>query len=97
MRTVRRWRDVCWADVWDCLVTLCGTRFDKVDAFNEKYREDGVIWFIESCDLNVMSICRALWQLEHAGLVSVIRRASSSGPPALLRGGADGNGSVPGQ
>ena len=51
----------------DCLVTLCGTSFDKVDAFNEKYKEDGIIWFMESCDLNVMSIRRALWQLEHAG------------------------------
>ena len=51
----------------DCLVTLCGTRFDAVDAFNEKYKEDGIIWFMESCDLNVMSIRRAIWQLEHAG------------------------------
>lgn len=51
----------------DCLVTLCGTRFDRVREFNERYKEDGIIWFIESCDLNVMSMRRAMWQLENAG------------------------------
>ena len=51
----------------DCLVTLCGTRYDQVGTFIEKYKEDGIIWFMESCDLNVMSIRRAVWQLEHAG------------------------------
>lgn len=51
----------------DILTNLCGTRFDEVKAFNEKYKEDGVIWFLESCDLNVFSIRRALWNLAHAG------------------------------
>lgn len=51
----------------DSLITLAGTCFDKVEDFNEKYKEDGVLWFLESCDLNVMSIRRALWQLKHAG------------------------------
>lgn len=51
----------------DSLVTLCGTRFDKVKEFNEKYKEDGVIWYLEACDLNVMGIRRAMWQLKHAG------------------------------
>ena len=35
--------------------------------FNEKYKEDGVIWYLEACDLNVMGIRRAMWQLKHAG------------------------------
>ena len=51
----------------DCLVNLLGTEFDGVQAFAEKYREDGVIWFLECCDLNVMAIRRAMWQMEHAG------------------------------
>lgn len=51
----------------DSLATLCGTRFDKVEEFNEKYKEDGVLWFLEACDLNVMGIRRALWQLDAAG------------------------------
>lgn len=51
----------------DCLVTLCGTRFDGSRAFSRKYKDDGIIWFIESCDLNPMGIRRALWQLDQAG------------------------------
>ena len=50
----------------DCLVNLLGTKFDHVAEFNEKYKEDGIIWFIESCDLNVMAIRRAIWQMLNA-------------------------------
>ncbi|MDO5145906.1 MAG: LD-carboxypeptidase [Eubacteriales bacterium] len=51
----------------DSLVTLCGTKFDKVKEFNEKYKEEGIVWFLESCEFNPMGIRRALWQLKHAG------------------------------
>lgn len=51
----------------DCLVTLLGTRFDQVQQFNERYSGDGIIWFLESCDLNVFGIRRAVWQMKHAG------------------------------
>lgn len=51
----------------DCLVNLLGTKFDDVKGFNERYKEDGIIWFIESCDLNVMAIRRAVWQMKNAG------------------------------
>ena len=51
----------------DCLVTLIGTKFDKTAEFANRYKDDGIIWFLESCDLSVMSIRRALWQMENAG------------------------------
>ena len=51
----------------DCMVTLCGTPFDRVKDFCRRYEEDGVLWFIESCDLNPMGARRALWQLLSAG------------------------------
>lgn len=51
----------------DVLSVLCGTRFDNVKAFNEKYQKDGVIWFLEACDLSAMCIRRSLWQLRNAG------------------------------
>ncbi len=54
----------------DCLVNLTGTRFDRVAAFTEKYRDDGILWFLESCDLNVFGIRRAMWQMEQAGWFS---------------------------
>ena len=51
----------------DVLANLVGTRYDKVRDFVERYREDGFIWFLEACDLNVFAIRRAMWQLEEAG------------------------------
>ncbi|MBQ8947726.1 MAG: LD-carboxypeptidase [Lachnospiraceae bacterium] len=51
----------------DCLVTLCGTKFDRVRQFNRKYGSEGILWFLESCDLNVFAMRRAVWELEQAG------------------------------
>lgn len=51
----------------DCLINLLGTCYDKVGDFEEKYREDGFIWFLESCDLSVMAMRRAIWQMKHGG------------------------------
>ena len=51
----------------DCLVNLLGTKFDYVNQFHETYQKDGIIWFLECCDLNVMGIRRAMWQMKNAG------------------------------
>lgn len=52
----------------DCLNNLVGTRFDKVtSSFADKYKKDGIIWFLEACELNVMDIRRSLWHLKEAG------------------------------
>lgn len=57
----------------DCLVNLIGTKFDKVEEFLERYKEDGFIWFLESCDLNVMSIRRAMWQMDNGGWFQYVK------------------------
>lgn len=51
----------------DILISLCGTRFDKVKEFIERYKDDGIIWYLESCDLNVLAQGRAFFQLKEAG------------------------------
>ena len=51
----------------DCLSVICGTEFDHAAEFAERYAEDGIIWFLEACELNPMAIRRILWQLSHAG------------------------------
>lgn len=51
----------------DVLLTLIGTRFDKTKEFIEKYKQDGLIWFLESFDLGSEALTRALWQLKEAG------------------------------
>lgn len=57
----------------DCLINLLGTGYDHVRKFNERYQSDGIIWFLEACDLNVMSIRRAIWQMEHAGWFQYVK------------------------
>ena len=57
----------------DCLVNLCGTRFDKTKEYLEKYKNDGFIWFLESCDLNSISIERALFQLRESGWFKYVK------------------------
>lgn len=57
----------------DCLINLLGTEFDHVKEFSERYKEDGFIWFLESCELNVMSIRRAVWQMKHAGWFAYVK------------------------
>lgn len=57
----------------DCLVNLLGTRFDKVTEFLQRYREDGFVWFLEACDLNVFSIRRAMWQMKEAGWFQYVK------------------------
>ena len=50
----------------DCLVTFLGTKYDKTTEFADKYEEDGILWFLEACDINNLSTRRAMWQMEHA-------------------------------
>ena len=51
----------------DILSHICGTKFDKVSNFIKKYKNDGIIWFFESCDLNVLEQTRCIWKLKNAG------------------------------
>lgn len=57
----------------DCLVNLLGTRFDYVADFVERYKDDGIIWYLEACDLNVFSIRRAMWQMQEAGWFKYVK------------------------
>jgi len=57
----------------DCLVNLTGTKYDRVNDFCNKYKDEGIIWFLESCDLNVMAIRRAIWQMENAGWFDTVK------------------------
>ena len=57
----------------DCLGRLVGTKFDRTKEFAKRYKKDGIIWYMEACDLNVMDIRRAVWQLEHAGWFSHVK------------------------
>lgn len=51
----------------DILSHICGTKFDKTKEFVKKHKDEGIIWFFESCDLNVLEQLRCIWKLKNAG------------------------------
>ena len=62
--------DICFSGTLlggclDVLVNLSGTEFDAVRGFNAAHGP--AIWMLEACDLNPMSIRRAVWALAHRG------------------------------
>jgi muramoyltetrapeptide carboxypeptidase LdcA involved in peptidoglycan recycling len=53
-----------------CLDTLCkllGTTYAPVNDFLEKYKDDGFIWTLESCEMSAGDIYRTLWQMKECG------------------------------
>lgn len=57
----------------DVLVALCGTPYDGTIDFAEKYSDEGIIFFFESCDLNPLQVLRALIQLENSGWFKYVK------------------------
>jgi muramoyltetrapeptide carboxypeptidase len=58
----------------DTIKQLVGTPYGNVPAFLDEYmKEDGVIWYLESCEMTAREIYRALWQLKEAGWLSYIK------------------------
>lgn len=51
----------------DILSELFGTRFDKTKNFIEKYKEDGIVWYLENCEMTSESIIRTLWKFKDNG------------------------------
>lgn len=51
----------------DVLCKLIGTRFALMPDFLEKYRNDGFIWALESCEMWAGEIYRTLWQMRECG------------------------------
>lgn len=49
----------------DCLITLCGTKYDNTINYINNHNE-GIIFFLEACDLNSIQITRALFQLKNS-------------------------------
>lgn len=51
----------------DILSELFGTRFDKTKEFINKYKEDGIIWYFDNCELTSESLIRTLWKFKDNG------------------------------
>jgi muramoyltetrapeptide carboxypeptidase LdcA involved in peptidoglycan recycling len=57
----------------DVLLNLAGTRFDKTAEFIQKYKDDGILWYLESFALNSDALTRGLWQLKEAGWFQYVK------------------------
>lgn len=46
----------------DIITELAGTKYDGVKQFNEKYKNDGIIWCFDNCELSKEELIRTLWK-----------------------------------
>ncbi|MCD8511701.1 MAG: LD-carboxypeptidase [Bacillus sp. (in: Bacteria)] len=51
----------------DTIAHLIGTPYAPVSSFLEKYKNDGFIWYFESCNMDASVIYRTLWQMKTCG------------------------------
>ena len=51
----------------DVLLDLVGTRFDKTAEWCERYKDDGILWYLESFALSAERLTCGLWHLKEAG------------------------------
>ena len=48
---------------FDLINELIGTKYDGMKEFNEKYKDDGIIWFFDNCELSMEETIRVLWKM----------------------------------
>ena len=52
---------------FDIIAELAGTKYDGIDKFNEKYKDDGIIWYFDNCELSMEETIRVLWKMNELG------------------------------
>ncbi|MBP3464167.1 MAG: LD-carboxypeptidase [Clostridia bacterium] len=52
---------------FDVIINIIGTKYDKVKEYIEKYKKDGIVWFLEVFEMSTSQIYLHLWQLKNAG------------------------------
>lgn len=52
---------------FDVVKNLIGTKYDKVKEFIEKYKKDGIVWFLEVFESSTPNLFCNLWQMKNAG------------------------------
>lgn len=51
----------------DVISFLIGTPYDGTEEFVNKYKDDGILWFLESFDMNDTVLITHLWQMKQRG------------------------------
>ncbi|MBR1654291.1 MAG: LD-carboxypeptidase [Clostridia bacterium] len=47
----------------DIIAETAGTKYDGTSQFIEKYKNDGIIWYFDNCELSLEELIRTLWKL----------------------------------
>ena len=47
----------------DVISTIAGTKYDGIKEFNYKYKDDGLIWYFDNCELSFEETIRVLFKL----------------------------------
>lgn len=48
---------------FDLIANIAGTKYDGINEFNEKYKNDGIIWYFDNCKLSKEETIRVLWKM----------------------------------
>lgn len=51
----------------DLLTTIAGTKYDGTLKFIEKYKENGIIWYFDNCELSCEDVIRTMWKFKEMG------------------------------
>lgn len=51
----------------ESITKLIGTRYDNTRNYIEKYKEDGIVWYLESFSMNTSEVYGALWEMKESG------------------------------
>lgn len=51
----------------DIISELSSTKYDGTKTFIEKYKNDGIIWYFDNCELSCDATIRVLWKLKELG------------------------------
>lgn len=51
----------------DLIAELAGTKYDGTSEFIERYKNDGIIWYFDNCELSMEELIRTFWKLNELG------------------------------
>ena len=57
----------CIGGCIEVLLNLVGTKYDYTKEFIEKYKDDGIVWYFDVCEMDSAHLYLALLQLKYAG------------------------------
>ncbi len=52
---------------FDVIMNIIGTKYDNVANYIEKYKNDGIVWFLEVFEMSTPQVYLHLWQMKNAG------------------------------